>query len=168
MNDDGHFADLLRGEAVLFDLAAADKAAAFEALAAQAAPLAGLPASLILEHVQTREALGSTGFGQGAAIPHARLATLDTLTVVLARLATAIDYDALDHQPVDIIVLLLSPENAGADHLKALARISRTLRNRKTLTAIRAAPDAAALRRAVSGSPSTAPSTTPSATPRAA
>jgi PTS system nitrogen regulatory IIA component len=163
MNDDGHFADLLRGEAVLFDIAVPDKAEAFTALAAHAAPLAGLPASLILEHVQTREALGSTGFGQGAAIPHARLMPLESLTVVLARLATAIDYDALDHQPVDIIVLLLSPETAGADHLKALARISRTLRNRKILAALRAAPDAAALQRAVSRAPSAATSGAPRA-----
>jgi PTS system nitrogen regulatory IIA component len=157
MDNAGHFADLLRGEAVVFDLVVADKTEAFAALAAQAAPLAGLPASLILEHVQTREALGSTGFGQGAAIPHARLATLEALTVVVARLATPIDYDALDGQPVDIIVLLLSPETAGADHLKALARISRTLRNRKILAAIRAAPDAAALQRAVSRASSPAP-----------
>jgi PTS system nitrogen regulatory IIA component len=157
MNDDGHLVDLLRGEAVLFDLVVADKTAAFTALAAFAAPLAGLPASLILEHVLTREALGSTGYGQGAAIPHARLATLAAVTIVLARLAAPIDYEALDDQPVDIIALLLSPDTAGADHLKALARISRTLRNRKTLAAIRAAPDAATLQRAFTGTVSAPP-----------
>ncbi|WP_439534367.1 PTS sugar transporter subunit IIA [Polymorphobacter sp.] len=145
----GDFADLFRGEAVFPALAAADKPSALAALADRAAPLAGLPSSLILERIRERETLGSTGFGQGAAIPHARIAGLDRLTVVLARLAQPIDYGALDGEPVDLLVLLLSPEDAGADHLKALARISRTLRNRDVLQMLRAADDAGTMRAAV-------------------
>jgi PTS system nitrogen regulatory IIA component len=145
----GDFADLLRGDAVRVSLEVADKPAALRALAELAAPIAGVASSLILERVRTREALGSTGFGQGVAIPHARLPGLATLTVVVARLASPIQYDALDGEAVDIMVLLLSDEQAGADHLKALARISRALRNREILAAVRAASDADALRAAI-------------------
>ncbi|MEY2883598.1 MAG: IIA-like nitrogen-regulatory protein PtsN, partial [Pseudomonadota bacterium] len=105
--------------------------------------------SLILERVRERETLGSTGFGGGAAIPHARIPGLDQVVVVLARLVVPVDYGALDGDPVDIAVLLLSPEGAGADHLKALARISRALRDPAVLDAIRAAGDADALLQAV-------------------
>ncbi len=145
------FADLVGDGSVLLGLAVPDKDALIAALAAAAADATGLPASLIGERVREREMLGTTGFGQGAAIPHARLAGLAGVTAVVARLATGIDYGALDGLPVDVAVLLLSPEGAGADHLKALARISRALRDPPTLAAMRAAPDAAALRLAIGG-----------------
>lgn len=135
----GDFADLLRGDAIFLNLEAADKRQLLALLSERAAPIAGLPATLILERVLEREVLGSTGFGQGVAIPHARLARLSAVTLVVARLATPVDYGALDGEPVDLVVLLLSPETAGADHLKALARISRTLRNPQILAAMRAA-----------------------------
>ncbi len=143
------FADLV--EATCLDFAVASKDALFERLCAAAAGAAGLETSAILERVREREALGSTGFGNGAAIPHARLAGLPRVMCVAARLAMPVDYRALDGQPVDIAVLLLSPEGAGADHLKALARISRSLRSPATLAMMRAAPDAAAFRAAIGG-----------------
>lgn len=142
--------------AVLPDLVVADKAGLLAALAAAAADATGLAAEVILARVEDREILGTTGFGRGTAIPHARLAGLSGVVAVVARLATPVDYGALDAQPVDIAVLLLSPEQAGADHLKALARISRALRSADLLAAWRAAPDAAALTLAIAGLPQAA------------
>lgn len=137
------FGDLVAG--VHFDLAVADKPALFEALCDAAAAVSGIPATTILERVSEREALGSTGFGNGTAIPHARIAGLDRVRCIVARLAMPIDYGSLDGEGVDIAVLLLSPEGAGADHLKALARISRALRSAPTLAVLRDAGDAEAL-----------------------
>ncbi|KAB7648008.1 transcriptional regulator [Polymorphobacter fuscus] len=130
-------------------LAVTDKAALLAAMAERAAAAAGLSADTILEHVLLREALGSTGFGGGAAIPHARIEALSGIIVVVASLAAPLDFAALDGEPVDIAVLMLSPQAAGADHLKALARISRTLRDPARLDAMRAAGSATALRRAL-------------------
>jgi len=149
----GDFADLLRGEAIILDLAAPGKAQMLAMLAEHAAPIAGIAPTMILERVLEREALGSTGFGQGAAIPHARLAGPDRVTLVVARLATPIAYGALDGEPVDLVVLLLSPEGAGADHLKALARISRALRNPRILAAMRSVETPAAMLNAIDASP---------------
>jgi PTS system nitrogen regulatory IIA component len=140
------FADLVGDTSILLDLQPASKDDLLAALAAAAARVTGLAATSILERVREREALGSTGFGQGAAIPHARIPGLGGVVAVVVRLAIGVDYGALDGEPVDVAVLLLSPEGAGADHLKALARISRALRDPATLGAIRDAKDAAALR----------------------
>jgi PTS system nitrogen regulatory IIA component len=145
----GDFADLLRGDAIFLGLEASDKPALFAACAQRVAPVAGSPAHLIVERVSEREALGTTGFGQGVAIPHARLAGLAEVTIVIVRLAKPIPYDALDGEPVDLVVMLLSPEGAGADHLKALARISRALRNPRILAAMRAAASPEALFNAI-------------------
>ena len=92
-----------------------------------------------------RERLGSTGIGEGLAIPHGKLADLDRLFGLAARLEKPIDFDALDGQPVDVIFLLLAPEGAGADHLKALARVARALREPGMLDRIRKTRDADAL-----------------------
>ncbi len=132
-------------------LAVADKPALLAALTARAADATGLPASLLLERVREREALGATGFGQGAAIPHARVAGLPGVIAVAATLAAPIDYLAIDGGMVDVAVLLLSPEGAGADHLKALARMSRALRDPAFLHGLRAAADDGALRSALAG-----------------
>ncbi|KPF73732.1 hypothetical protein IP88_08720 [alpha proteobacterium AAP81b] len=148
MNSIG-FGDLVA--AVLPALAVGDKPALFGALAEAAAAATGLPADLILARLQERELLGSTGFGDGTAIPHARIADLPRVTALVARLAPPVDYGALDGGPVDLVVLLLSPEGAGADHLKALARISRTLRSPAAVAGLRAAGDEAALRAALGG-----------------
>ena len=138
----GDFADLLRGLSIFLDVEVDGKAALIDALAARAAPIAGVAAEVIAAHVHAREALGSTGFGQGAATPHGRIPGLEAVTLVVMRLARPIDYGALDDEPVDVAVLLLSPEEAGANHLKALARVSRALRNPQILSAMRAAETA--------------------------
>jgi PTS system nitrogen regulatory IIA component len=143
------FDDLVIEGGITLDLGVADKPALLAALAEHAAAVTGIDASLILERVRQRESLGPTGFGGGTAIPHARFAALPGVLVQVAQLAMSIDYGALDEQPVDIAVLLLSPEDAGADHLKALARISRTLRDPARLSAMRAARDTAAMRNAI-------------------
>lgn len=130
-------------------IACADKAAALNWLIQRAAVRTGVDAGLITERVMLREALGSTGFGGGVAIPHARIVGLAAIAVEIAVLVAPVDFGAIDDLPVDIVVLMLSPEAAGADHLKALARISRTLRDADRLAAVRAAGDSAELRRAL-------------------
>jgi PTS system nitrogen regulatory IIA component len=89
--------------------------------------------------------LGSTGVGRGIAIPHGRVPALHKIVTVFARLDGAIDFEALDDEPVDLIFLLLAPEHAGADHLKALARISRLLREPSSIEKLRASKDRAAI-----------------------
>ena len=96
----------------------------------------------VVSAVMERERLGSTGVGSGVAIPHARLEGLDTVQAVFARLETPLEYDAVDDRPVDLVVLLLAPLDAGGDHLKALAQVSRLLRREETRTRLRAAPNA--------------------------
>ena len=145
------FAGLVVAGGLIPELPALAKDAALLALARHAAALEGQSALLIYERLRTREALGATGFGGGAAIPHARLPGLSACSAVVARLPEPIDWGAVDGQPVDVVVLLLSPEGAGADHLKALARISRTLRDPATLPALRAAADADAMLAALAG-----------------
>ena len=145
------FADLVPPGGILLDLGVPSKDALLAALANVAAAQTGIAATTILERVRERETLGPTGFGQGAAIPHARLPGLVGVVAIVARLGTGVDYGALDGDPVDIAVLLLSPEGAGADHLKALARISRALRDPAILAALRTAPDIAALHQVIAG-----------------
>lgn len=132
------FSDLLRPEAVLTDLAAANKKTFLTALAGVAAGLVDADPRLVAERLIAREKLGSTGFGSGVAIPHARLPDLAQVTGVFARVAP-LDFDAVDDLPVDLVFLLLSPVDAGAEHLKALARISRRLRDRPFLAKLRGA-----------------------------
>ncbi|MBN9578071.1 MAG: PTS IIA-like nitrogen regulatory protein PtsN [Alphaproteobacteria bacterium] len=114
-------------------------------LSARAAALTELPERRIFETLMERERLGSTGVGQGIAIPHGRLAGLKRIVGLFARLETPVAYDAVDNQPVDLVFLLLAPESAGADHLKALARVSRLLRNQAVCEKLRAATKAEAL-----------------------
>jgi len=143
------FADLVSDSGVLLDADFGSKDDLLSGLANAGAALSDQPPALILERLRIREALGSTGFGQGAAIPHARIPGLAKVVVVVARLSQGIDYGALDGEPVDVAVLLLSPEGAGADHLKALARISRVLRDPGSLAAVRSAHVVADLRAAI-------------------
>ncbi|MGD9502177.1 MAG: PTS IIA-like nitrogen regulatory protein PtsN [Methyloceanibacter sp.] len=114
-------------------------------LSARAAKITGLRERDIFDVLLQRERLGSTGLGHGVAIPHAKLPGLKRIVGVFARLAEPIDFEAIDGQKVDIVVLLLAPEGAGADHLKALARISRLLRDGAVVEKLRTAKDAAAL-----------------------
>ncbi len=122
-------AELLSPEAVVPVLAATSKKQALQELARLAAADTGLPDRAIFEVLLERERLGTTGVGRGIAIPHGKLAGLDRIHGLFARLETPIDFDAIDDQNVDLVFLLLAPETAGADHLKALARVSRLLRD---------------------------------------
>jgi PTS system nitrogen regulatory IIA component len=137
--------DLIAPEAVFPTLKAKNKKQALQDLAEKAAGLTGLDCRDILETLLQRERLGSTGVGRGIAIPHGRVATLQNIVCVFARLEQPIDFEALDEEPVDLIFLLLAPEHAGADHLKALARISRLLREPQSIERLRASHDRAAL-----------------------
>ena len=137
--------DLLAPDAVLPTLKVNSKKQAIQELAEKAAQLAGLPEREIFETLLQRERLGSTGVGNGIAIPHGKLPKIGRLFGLFARLERPIDFDALDSEPVDLVFLLLAPEAAGADHLKALARVARVLRDPQTAQKLRATRDAAAL-----------------------
>lgn len=123
-------ADMLSPEGVLPALRVTSKKQALQELARRAADVTGQPERAIFEVLVERERLGTTGVGYGIAIPHGKLAELDRLHCLFARLETPVDFDSIDEQPVDLICVLLAPEKAGADHLKALARVSRLLRDR--------------------------------------
>ena len=117
----------------------------YQELAARAAKLTSVPERRILETLTEREKLGSTGMGQGVAIPHGRLEGITHMTGLFAQLDLPVEFEAMDDQPVDLVFLLLAPEGAGADHLKALARVSRLLRSQPICEKLRAATQAAAL-----------------------
>ena len=131
--------DILTIEAIDAAVPAANKKALFQQLAAAAARLTGLPAKQIAASLNAREKIGSTGFGGGAAIPHGKVEGLGQVFGYFARLSAPIDFQAVDGLPVDLVFLLLSPPNAGAEHLKALASVSRTFRDRQTLAKLRGA-----------------------------
>ena len=137
--------DLLVPEGVVADLKATSKKQALQALAKRAAEVSGLHERSIFDVLMERERLGTTGVGNGIAIPHGKLASLDRLPGRFARLEQPIDFHAIDERPVDLIFVLLAPENAGADHLKALARISRLLRNNGICDKLRGTDSAEAL-----------------------
>src|SRR5947209_13758650 len=134
--------DIVAPHAVLPALRAGSKKQLLQDLAAKAAELCGQSERTILERLQQREKLGSTGVGNGVAIPHGKLAKLDKLFVLFARLARPVDFEALDSQPVDLVFLLLAPEGAGADHLKALARVARLMRDPEVARKLRDSRDA--------------------------
>ena len=130
--------DILQASDVLPAVQASSKRQVLQALAAHAAEATGLDARLIFDVLLQRERLGSTALGGGIAIPHGRFPQIDRVRGFFARLASPVDFDALDHQPVDIVFMLMAPEAAGADHLKALARVSRVLRDRPLVEKLRA------------------------------
>jgi PTS system nitrogen regulatory IIA component len=138
-------ADLLSPDAVVAHLKAASKKQVLQEMAHKAAGLTGLSERRIYETLAEREKLGSTGMGQGIAIPHGRVAGVEKMTGLFAQLDHPVDFDSMDDQPVDLVFLLLAPEDAGADHLKALARVSRLLRNQAVCEKLRAAPHASTL-----------------------
>jgi PTS system nitrogen regulatory IIA component len=144
-------ADLITPEAIYPSLKAKTKKQALQELAQRAAGLTGVEAREIFDTLLQRERLGSTGIGRGIAVPHGRIASLRKIVSVFARLEEPIDFEALDNEPVDLIFLLLAPEHAGADHLKALARISRLLREPSSIEKLRAAKDRAALYSVLAG-----------------
>ena len=132
-------ADLLAGpDAVLACVKASGKKALLAELAGRAAALYKLDERRLFDRLLERERLGSTGIGGGIAIPHGRMANLDKPVGLFARLGNPVDFDSIDERPVDTVFLLLAPEGAGADHLKALARVSRLLRARRLDETLRA------------------------------
>jgi nitrogen PTS system EIIA component len=139
-------------EAIIPSLKAKSKRQALHKLSHLAAQLAGLPAREIFEKSLERERRGSTGLGRGTAIAHVELRSLKTIVCVFARLDQPIEFDALDGEPVDLIFLLLTPEQACSDYLKALARISRLLREPTTVQRLRTATDGAAIYAVLIGS----------------
>lgn len=137
--------DLITPEGVVATLKVSSKKQALQELAETAAAITGLGANVIFEALLQRERLGSTGFGSGIAIPHVRLAGLSRIVCVFAKLEEPINFEAMDGEPVDLLFLLLAPEHAGADHLKALSRISRLLRDPLSIDKLRASRDRATL-----------------------
>jgi PTS system nitrogen regulatory IIA component len=137
--------DLISPEAVVPSLKVKTKKQLLQDLAGRAARLTGLQERIIFDTLLQRERLGSTGLGHGIAIPHCKLPGLKRIVGSFARLAEPIDFDAVDGVAVDLVFVLLAPEGAGADHLKALARISRLLREPQAIDKLRSSKDAAAL-----------------------
>jgi PTS system nitrogen regulatory IIA component len=131
--------DLIAPEAVTADLSVTSKRALFQALGRLAHDAMQLDEIAVTQRLSDREKLGTTGFGSGVAIPHAKLPELDRVRGAFVRLARPIGYSAVDNLPVDLVLLLLSPEDSGADHLKALARVSRRLRDASLAAKLRGA-----------------------------
>ena len=141
----GGVAGLLPPDNVVSDLGAASKKHALELMAEFAASRIRVESRTIFSVLLDRERLGSTGVGRGIAIPHAKVEGLEDIEGFLMRAAKAVPFEAIDDEPVDLFFVLLAPVNAGAEHLKALAQVSRTLRDRDLVDALREAPDASAM-----------------------
>jgi PTS system nitrogen regulatory IIA component len=138
-------ADLLQQDAIIPALKVNSKKQLLQELAAKAAKLTGVPEREIFDVILQRERLGSTGVGHGIAIPHGKLGSIDSIKGLFARLESPVDFEALDDEPVDLVFLLLAPEGAGADHLKALSRIARVLRDQDLVAKLRATDSASAI-----------------------
>ena len=134
-----HLADFLDCDAIKPALPGGNKRSLFKQLAELAAQRLGVDAAAALAGLNEREQLGSTGFGHGVAIPHAKIDGLTQIYGLFARLSDPVEYKAIDARPVDLVFLLLSPPNAGAEHLEALAAISRVTRDAATLERLRGA-----------------------------
>ena len=138
-------ADILALDGVVADLKATSKKQALQELAAIAGGITELHERKIFDVLLERERLGSTGVGNGIAIPHGKLSGLDSLVGLFARLHEPVEFDSIDERPVDLIFILLAPESAGADHLKALARVSRLLRDEHACERLRGSENAEAI-----------------------
>ncbi|HEX7853353.1 MAG TPA: PTS sugar transporter subunit IIA [Sphingobium sp.] len=136
MND---FSDLVAAKAVKAGVTATGKKQVFQLLSEIAANAYGVAASDVVERLTERERLGSTGFGAGIAIPHAKLDSIEQVRGAVLLLAEPVAFDAVDDMPVDVIFMLLSPSDSGAEHLKTLARVSRFLRNEAQVKRLRGA-----------------------------
>lgn len=138
-------ADIIDARAVLPSVKAQGKKQLLQDLAQAMAKFVAVDHRIIFETLLTREKLGSTGIGQGIAIPHGKVPSIARVYGLFARLAQPVDFDSVDGQPVDLVFVLLAPEHAGADHLKALARISRLLRDPGVVAKLRGTDDAEGL-----------------------
>ena len=134
--------DLITPDHVIARMRATSKKQALQELARRSAEVSGLEQREIFDILLERERLGTTGIGRGIAIPHGKHDRLNGLVGVFARIDKAIDFDAVDGEPVDLLFLLLATPSAGADHLKALAKVSRTLRDQTICTQLRGCEDA--------------------------
>ena len=137
--------DILSSQAVVPSLNATSKKRLLQEIAQTAESVYGLSSKEVFTAMQERELLGPTGMGNGIAIPHARIAGTDSVKGIFVKLDKPVEYESVDHQPVDIVFALFAPKGAGAEHLKALARVSRTLRNPDICAKIRSSDDAAVL-----------------------
>jgi PTS system nitrogen regulatory IIA component len=137
--------DFVSPEAIFANVRVNNKKQLLQELSQRAAKLSGLDEREIFDALLHRERLGSTGIGEGVAIPHGKLARVKTIFGIFARLERPIDFDSLDGAPVDLVFLLIAPEASGADHLKALACVARVLRDPTLVSAVRATRDADAL-----------------------
>lgn len=147
--------DLIEANAVMPSLKVTTKKQALQEISERAGQIAGLPGREVFDALLQRERLGSTGVGGGIAIPHGKLPRVQRMFGVFARLERPVDYEALDGEPVDLIFLLLAPEAAGADHLKALSRVARALRDTSLTARLRATRDEAGLYLLLTQNPAT-------------
>ncbi|MCC5981924.1 MAG: PTS IIA-like nitrogen regulatory protein PtsN [Oceanicaulis sp.] len=147
--------DLIPPGGAVADLPGTSRKQVLQALCDLAQRTLHVPSRTVLDAVMERERLGSTGVGDGVAIPHARTSQVDRMCGVFARLKTPVDFDAVDGRHADLVFLLLAPEDSGAEHLKALARVARLFRREDIRTALRAAPDSAAVNAILSGAAQT-------------
>ncbi|EJF74580.1 PTS IIA-like nitrogen regulatory protein PtsN [Bartonella alsatica] len=140
-----NLSELIAPEAIIPALKANSKKQVLQILAEKAAKLTNLSERVIFDIVLQREKLGSTGLGGGIAIPHGKLPEINRIIGIFARLENPVDFEALDDEPIDLVFLLLAPENAGVDHLKALSQIARVLRHTDVVQKLRNTHDANAL-----------------------
>lgn len=131
--------EIMSANSVVLSLKSNNKRQLLQELAQKASEITGINDRTIFDTILERENLGSTGFGGGTALPHGRLSELDKVCGLFVRLNSPVDFDSIDNKPVDLVFLLLSPESNGADHLTALAQISRILKDEETCTKLRAA-----------------------------
>ena len=137
--------DIIGVDAVRAPLKATSKKRLLQDLAEMAETVYGLPAETVYKSLMEREGLGPTGVGRGVAIPHARFEGVNRVIGLFARLEKPVDFESIDRQPVDLVFALFAPESAGAEHLKALARVSRTLRNEAVCSKLRSTFDPSAI-----------------------
>lgn len=135
--------DILAKRSIIACAKVTSKRQLLQICADEAAAISGIDAHSVFETLVEREKLGSTGLGNGIAIPHGKIDGLSGVVAVYARLEAPIDFDAVDDQPIDLAVMLLAPNGAGADHLKALSRVARLMRTESVLTELRDTRDAA-------------------------
>ena len=146
-----HFNDIVAPQALATDISANGKKPLFQKIAQLAASAYGLDANAVSEALFERERLGSTGFGGGVAIPHAKIPGLERMRAVVVLLDPPLAFDAVDEAPVDVVFALLSPVDSGAEHLKTLARVSRYLRDEGHVARLRGAKSAEALHALLAG-----------------
>jgi PTS system nitrogen regulatory IIA component len=147
--------ELIIPEAIIPSLRANSKKHALQEISERAGAISDLEPREVFDALLQRERLGSTAIGEGIAIPHGKIARSKAIFAVFAKLARPIEFEALDGVPVDLICALIAPEAAGADHLKALARLARVLRDQKITAKLRAARDVAGLYAVLTGEPAT-------------